>query len=218
MPPKSETLEPSVNRSKSVGRRTQAQQERSQLKVEKILLATLDLLTATTAENIGTKSIARASGVSVGTLYRFFPNKEAIYYELYRRWLKENQEALDCLIEQLPADATLETFLDAFIQVMTDPQLNAIGHWRLRLAMGTSRQLAELEAQHQLEIVQRIVVLQKKFGRLPPAHLAEDVMRLQNETTIACLFSIAQASDANKSVLTGICKDMLKLLFAPQMG
>ena len=213
MPEKIKPIIAPAKKNKDVRRRGQAQQKRSHQKVEKILSVTLDLMSATTTENIDTKSIAKASNVSIGTLYRFFPNKEAIYYELYRRWLKMNEDALDRLIAQLPVDASPDTFMDCFIDIMTEPQLNTHGHWQLRLAMGTSQKLADLEAQHRFQIIQRIILLQSKYGKLPPAHLAEDIMRLQNEMTIACLFSIAKANDANTETLKSLCKTLLKQIF-----
>ncbi|MEL6595189.1 MAG: TetR/AcrR family transcriptional regulator [Pseudomonadota bacterium] len=198
----------------NVARRKEAQQKRSHEKVESILSVTLEMLGEGPTERIGTKSIAKAAGVSVGSLYRFFPNKEAIYYELYRRWLAQNLDALDRLIERLEKDATLEQFTDAFLDVMTEPELNSPGNWRLRLAMGTSRKLAELEASHRMEVVHRVAILQSQFGKLPSPEVASDVLILQNEVTIACLFSLAQATNTpSEALIRRLCKTLFLLIF-----
>jgi AcrR family transcriptional regulator len=62
----------------SVAPRRVAQQKRSALKIKKILDTTLSLLSAGTADKITTNAIAKAAGISIGSLYQFFPNKEAI--------------------------------------------------------------------------------------------------------------------------------------------
>lgn len=56
----------------------QPRQERSRYKVQLILEATLRLLEKGSIEQLTTNAVAASAGVSIGTLYQFFPNKEAI--------------------------------------------------------------------------------------------------------------------------------------------
>ncbi|GAA1274423.1 TetR family transcriptional regulator [Kitasatospora nipponensis] len=65
------------------------QQARSREKVTRILAATARLLAERPYQEIGTKLIAAEAGVSVGVLYRFFPDKEAIVLGLAVQWLDE---------------------------------------------------------------------------------------------------------------------------------
>ena len=53
-------------------------QERSRYKVQLILEATTRLLEKVEIDALTTNAIAASAGVSIGTLYQFFPNKEAI--------------------------------------------------------------------------------------------------------------------------------------------
>ncbi|MEO3763290.1 TetR/AcrR family transcriptional regulator [Streptomyces sp. B8F3] len=66
-----------------------------------------------------TNAIAREAGVSPGTLYQFFPNKEALAVELGRRYnhvLHEtNSEAFTPANAALPLDAMLDAALDPVI-------------------------------------------------------------------------------------------------------
>ncbi|WP_055587984.1 TetR/AcrR family transcriptional regulator [Peterkaempfera griseoplana] len=64
------------------------QQQRSREKVARILAATGRLLEEHPYDEIGTRLIAAEAGVSVGVLYRFFPDKEAIVASLVRDWLR----------------------------------------------------------------------------------------------------------------------------------
>lgn len=60
-------------------------QERSRYKVELILEATVRLLERDGIDALTTNAIAAAAGVSIGTLYQYFPNKMAILDALAER-------------------------------------------------------------------------------------------------------------------------------------
>ncbi|MGD1221455.1 TetR/AcrR family transcriptional regulator [Streptomyces krungchingensis] len=64
------------------------QQQRSREKVARILEVTASLLETTSYDDLGTKLIAAEAGVSVGVLYRYFADKEAIVASLVRSWLR----------------------------------------------------------------------------------------------------------------------------------
>jgi len=202
--------------SKTVARRKQAQQDRSQKRVEKVLETTMLMLNEGPAEDITTRKIATRANVSVGTIYQFFPNKEAIYYELFRRWLSQTLEALDGLIADIPENSGPEdvsAHADAFIKVMADPRLNSFANWRLRLAMSSSHRLTELENRHRGEIAQRLLLMRSRFGNLPPADIAEEIFLLQNEVTIACLFTLSRTRPANRAKIEGLCKSLIIDIF-----
>ena len=64
-------------------------QERSRFKVQLILEATQRLLEKGGLDTLTTNAVAASAGVSVGTLYQFFPNKEAILDTLADREIVE---------------------------------------------------------------------------------------------------------------------------------
>lgn len=57
-------------------------QERSQATVEAILTATTHILTADGYDRLTTNRVAERAGVSIGSLYQYFPNKEALIVAL----------------------------------------------------------------------------------------------------------------------------------------
>lgn len=65
------------------------QQARSQQRVEEILQATADLLVEEGYERLTTSAIAKRAGISVGSLYQFFANKDAILQALAERYLEK---------------------------------------------------------------------------------------------------------------------------------
>ncbi|MER5862936.1 TetR/AcrR family transcriptional regulator [Kitasatospora sp. NPDC002040] len=81
------------------------QQQRSREKVSRILAATARLLEERPYDEVGTKLIAAEAGVSVGVLYRFFPDKHAIVTALTVDWLDRIvQITVRALAGPLPAD------------------------------------------------------------------------------------------------------------------
>lgn len=83
----------SVNR--SLGRKTkialeprkQPRQERSSKVVDRILDAALILTREQGTKTPTTLAVAQRAGLSVGSVYQYYPNKEAILLDLARRWL-----------------------------------------------------------------------------------------------------------------------------------
>jgi AcrR family transcriptional regulator len=58
--------------------RKRPKQERSQATVEAILTATARILTELGYDRFNTNRVAELAGVSIGSLYQYFPNKEAL--------------------------------------------------------------------------------------------------------------------------------------------
>jgi len=60
-------------------------QQRSQLMVETILEATARVLSKRAYEGTNTNVIAETAGISVGSIYQYFPNKDALISALHER-------------------------------------------------------------------------------------------------------------------------------------
>lgn len=100
-------------------RRRSPVQERSQGTVQRVLTAASSLLAGGAAvEALTTAQIAAAARLSVGALYRFFPDKQAIVDAIAVRHMELFQERLGgILMAALPEDASsfLSTVIDAFV-------------------------------------------------------------------------------------------------------
>jgi AcrR family transcriptional regulator len=64
------------------------------------------------------ESIAGDAGVGVGTLYRHFPTREALIEAAYRSELARLCAGVPELIQTLPADIALRTWMDRFIDYL----------------------------------------------------------------------------------------------------
>lgn len=104
------------SRAKEQPRRRQARGER---RIAQLLEAAASVFTSTGYAAASTNAIAREAGVSPGTLYQFFPNKEAIAIELSERLMREMREtygvALAPVDPATPLEAAVSAAVDRFI-------------------------------------------------------------------------------------------------------
>jgi AcrR family transcriptional regulator len=70
-------------------------QARSLASVDSILEATIQVLLSAGKERLTTTRVALRAGVSVGTLYQYFPNKSALLQAALKRHLEEVAEAVE---------------------------------------------------------------------------------------------------------------------------
>ena len=74
--------------SKKLSPRNVPVQQRARRQRDKILKATSELLETVGVDELTTIRVAEAVGISVGTLYHYFPNKHAILYSLAENWIE----------------------------------------------------------------------------------------------------------------------------------
>lgn len=95
-------------------------QARSAASVDAILEATIQVLLQVGKERLTTTKVALRAGVSVGTLYQYFPNKSALLKAALKRHMDEVAEAIELVchqqsghsLEQM-STALVTTFLEA---------------------------------------------------------------------------------------------------------
>src|ERR1700734_1647666 len=75
-------------------------QARSAASVDAILQATIQVLLQVGKERLTTTRVARRAGVSVGTLYQYFPNKSALLRAALKRHLDEVTEAIEQVCQE----------------------------------------------------------------------------------------------------------------------
>lgn len=103
--------------------RKSPRQARARASVDAILEAAAQLFAKHGFEETNTNAVARRAGVSIGTLYQYFPNKEALMVELHRRHVDLVLGALgERLITAvaLPLDEACERLVEAMLDVRKD--------------------------------------------------------------------------------------------------
>ena len=100
--------------------RKQPVQDRSRATVDAILTATFRVLDEHGAEGLTTTRVAATAGVSVGTLYQYFPNKQALVTGLLAAPLDVAVQELERIAAEVggePPDVQVERLVRGFVAV-----------------------------------------------------------------------------------------------------
>jgi len=105
-------------RSASISSRKQPSQARSAELVAAILEAAVQVLATEGAQRFTTARVAERAGVSVGSLYQYFPNKAAILFRLQSDEWRQTTTLLRAILEdaQVPPFDRLRRLVHAFIR------------------------------------------------------------------------------------------------------
>ena len=107
------------------------QQERSRATVAKILAAADAEFSAHGGAATTTTRIAERAGVSVGALYRFFPDKHAIAAALADRYLEVARERFGALLADVNHRDQVPDVLGRVVEVAAGLALEHAGYYRL---------------------------------------------------------------------------------------
>jgi AcrR family transcriptional regulator len=94
----------------SAARRAPAQQ-RSRERMDRILDMATALITAKGSEHLKMSELAESAGISIGSLYQYFPDKQAVIRTLAERYVELNRR---CIEDALTGVGTRAQLLKAF--------------------------------------------------------------------------------------------------------
>lgn len=99
-------------------------QARSTASVDAILEATIQVLLSAGKERLTTTKVASRAGVSVGTLYQYFPNKSALLQAAVKRHLDEVTEAVERVCREQKGN-TLKRMATALITAFLEAKMRS---------------------------------------------------------------------------------------------
>ncbi|HEX4517139.1 MAG TPA: TetR/AcrR family transcriptional regulator [Polyangiaceae bacterium] len=94
-------------------------QARARVTVEAVLDAVVRILKREGARAVTTNRVAEVAGVSVGSVYQYFPDKQAIYAALHDRHVREMSQRIDRTLVDHASDS-LEGLVRALVTAMVD--------------------------------------------------------------------------------------------------
>jgi len=110
--------------------RKKPRQQRSQATVDAILDATARVLCTTGYDRASTNRIALAAGVSVGSLYQYFPSKEALVAALVERHVQQMTSLVQSKLAEVaaaPLPVAVRTMIDVMFDAhAVDPRLHKV--------------------------------------------------------------------------------------------
>jgi len=93
-------------------------QARSTVTVEAIYEATIQVLLSQGAERLTTTRVAERAGVSVGTLYQYYPNKQSLLFAVLERHFDKVSDAVEAAYEHArgwPLAEMVKEVVEAFV-------------------------------------------------------------------------------------------------------
>ncbi|HEY3888949.1 MAG TPA: TetR/AcrR family transcriptional regulator [Caulobacteraceae bacterium] len=103
------------------GRKPRADAQRNRER----LLETAKAAFADAGPEVSLDEIARRAGVGIGTLYRHFPNRDAIVAAVYRREVQQLADAATRLMDTLPPGEALHQWMRLFVDYIATKKVIA---------------------------------------------------------------------------------------------
>jgi AcrR family transcriptional regulator len=132
-------------------------------------------------------AIAKKACVGQGTFYRNFPNREALVLEIYRHEMRQVAESATQLLEQLPPQEALRTWMDRLAEfAMTKAGLADA----IRLAASAPGSPAKPSHTSVVDAADLLLRTNEEAGTIRPGVTSDDFM-----LAIAGLWQITPAED-----------------------
>jgi AcrR family transcriptional regulator len=183
-------IDNSHSRRRTVPRRTRTaprkkpRQGRSQATVETILDATARVLCTTGYDRASTNRIALAAGVSVGSLYQYFPSKEALVAALAARHMTKMTTLVRSKLAEVasePMSVAVRTIIRAMFEAHhVDPRLHKV----------------LIEEVPRIGRLENLRVVEKETEALVAALLEARKLELRRTNTEAVAFLLVTAVEA----------------------
>lgn len=200
-------------RKQQLSPRREPLQQRSLARAQQILDVTARLLDEVGFDALTTILIARDMGISVGTLYHYFPNKHAIMYAMAEQWLREVERSLAEIDSWQLADLAPEQFVDRLIERQLAAYKARHGILHLVQAMFSIPELRALDQQHDALVIERMSVAFARYGLDGTTAELGRLARVYLELTHALLLVVVnQAGIRSRRTLADLKRVTLCLL------
>ena len=156
---------PPARRKRQPIRRRTPQQDRARTTVDTILEAAARILRQHGLGALNTNRIATRAGISVGTLYGYFPDKTAILVALARRLMADDQAALLAAAAEDAAGEPIRSVLRALISRHRHDRALRRAAMSVHLGAGGAAEHADAVARFVLTLIERNNLL---FGPAGP--------------------------------------------------
>lgn len=189
--------------------RKRPRQERSEATVDAILEAAARVLATEGYEAATTNAIAKAAGTSVGSLYQYFPSKDAIAVELLRRFRADRIAFVRSRLEavgQKPLESVVRALVSSFLQA------DGIRPELYRVLID---QVLRTSARHELrgyeERLEAIVV--EALGRVsPPPQIADPDLAAFMIVRLVLALVVTANADAHRYNTEALANELTKLV------
>ena len=186
-------------------------QVRSQKRVAAILDAAAELLEEVGYATLTTNAIAARARTSIGSLYQFFPNKEAVVSELVREFRQEVRALITSSLSPELARKDIREFVNAVVDGMEairvrQPGFGAVFSFRRSAGVADDQRI-----QLEYDIVRPLSEILADAYPGVPAEQRERSMRVVTETTKVLMGRAATEDEETQEWMREELKRMLGL-------
>lgn len=146
-------------------------QARSTATVDAILEATIQVLLELGKERLTTTKVAFRAGVSIGTLYQYFPNKRALLKATLERHLDEISEAVEQACRQnagQPVNQMVEGLVIAFLEAKMRYTKTSVALYYLSADLDGARIIKRMGARTNAMIAEMLASTCDRLSKDPP--------------------------------------------------
>lgn len=194
-------------------------QRRSRAMVDVILDATARVLRTTGYDRASTNRIALMAGVSVGSVYQYFPSKEALVAALVERHVAEMTSLVRgklAEIAELPVHAAVRAMIDAMFEAhAVDPALHRVLIEQVPRA-GRLQEVVRVEREVEALVT---LFLEARRAELRPTNLGAAAFVLYNVVeSVSHAAVLAELEPNRRRQVADELTDMLLLYAVPAEG
>ncbi len=187
------------------------QQSRSQKRVTQILEAAARVFGEVGYEAASTTAIAKQAKTSVGSLYRFFPDKAAIFQALAGFYMDRVREVFSEMLSSLNCDLPISLVIDRIIDTYYDDFLSQPGFRAVLLDYHFSPTATEIVENINREIEPYFEAF---FAARAPEMELEQIKLISMVTVEACCVLEFVSSQADETLRAKLRAEEKKLLVA----
>lgn len=198
----------------SVSPRSEPVQSRSIKRTQQILEVTSNLLETVGLNDLNTAIIAKEVGISVGSLYHYFPNKHAILYAMGKSWLDSIEEVLNDIKGWPVESLSLEDFINQVVDINLRTYRQQKAVLRLVQAMFSVPELRELDERHDDMVISQMAKVFKRLGINKHIRERERIARHYLEVTHSSYLVIVNQNEQRATRTLQDLKIMLQSLLA----
>jgi len=175
--------------------------KRGEQTFNKILDASRKLLEEKGYSKFTTNHAAREAGVSIGTLYQYFPNKEVLLCALTERWYQSLNEEFDrSLSDPNLQDDIYSAIRAVYVNTLNQQYAHYIAYEEVDKAAAHIPELTKLKDEHTQQFSLRLRKLFEKFGYCNEAKKLEDLSAFLYQVAVMMLRLTALSSGETREL------------------
>lgn len=155
---------PPPRRARDISPRARPIQPRGARTREAVLDAAHAILKAEGLEGLSTQAVADRLGVSIGTVYRLFPNREAIVCTLYEEKLARIRELAEASRLEIDVSGDWRAGFSAYVEAIKAAERTVDFDQSLANAILVMPEIWRIDIVHALDMADRIVDVLRRLG------------------------------------------------------